>query len=61
MPIYQYECKKCGNEEDRLVSFSNANEQVCNCDENAPLVRKEVVNQLNFALKGNWFKNRGTY
>jgi len=61
MPIYQYKCEKCDEEKERLVSFSNADEQQCGCEDDAPLKRLEVVNQLNFALKGNWFSKNQRY
>ena len=61
-PIYSYICEKCEKEIDRLVSFSNADEQLCDCEDGARLVREDKIHGATpFVLKGNWFKTRGTY
>jgi putative FmdB family regulatory protein len=56
MPIHIYHCTKdtCTAEDhERLVKFSNAEEQTCNvCGE-----KLEIIPSFgNFALKGHWFK-----
>lgn len=61
MPIYSYTCPSCEKKEDRLVSFSNADEQMCDCDDNVKLERDDVIHKTDFVLKGNWFKTRKTY
>lgn len=61
MPIYEYRCPKCEKVVDRLVSYSNADDQKCDCSENAKLERTDGIHATNFSLKGNWFKTRGTY
>ena len=33
MPMYEYECPKCGRAEDRLVPLRQADEQTCGCGE----------------------------
>ena len=55
-PIYEYKCSRCEKEVDKLVSFKNADEQFCDCEDNAQLERQEKVHATGFALKGNWFK-----
>ncbi len=61
MPIYEYQCTKCGKVQDRLVSFRNADEQQCDCEDDAPLKRTDTPQATSFSLKGNWFKTRGSY
>lgn len=57
MPVYEYKCEKCEKIEDRLVSFSSADQQTCTCEENAKMERVETINSINFALKGGgWYK-----
>lgn len=61
MPIYEYQCTKCGKVMDRLVSYRTADEQKCDCSEDAKLERTDTLHSTSFTLKGNWFKTRGTY
>lgn len=61
MPIYQYICTKCETEEDRLVSFSNADQQQHDCEDDAPMERTHKVERTSFSLKGNWVKTTGSY
>lgn len=59
-PIYEYVCTKCEKEEDRLVSFSNADQQQCTCEDDAPMERKDMIHKTSFTLKGRgWFKKGG--
>ena len=58
MPVYEYKCSKCEKVEDRLVSFSSADDQQCNCSEHATMQKVDTINSINFALKGGgWYKN----
>ncbi len=61
MPIYSYKCLECENKEDRIVKWSNADEQVCKCKEGAKMEREDIIHAPSFQLKGTWFKTRGTY
>ena len=61
MPIHIYHCDTptCENhEEERLVKFSNAEEQTCKeCGE----LLRIVPSFGNFALKGRWWKTTKGY
>lgn len=59
MPIHDYKCVKCGKEEERLVKFSDAESQVCACEEESPMEIVNGTNPINFKLKGRWFGNGG--
>lgn len=58
MPIYEYKCSRCEKEMDRLVSYKNADEQLCDCEDDAPMERQEKIHSTGFSLKGKWF-NQG--
>lgn len=50
MPIYDYECPKCGAEFDRMLPISRYDEpQTCDCGETA----KKVISAVGFILKGD--------
>lgn len=62
MPLYEFACRDCGGVTEKLISHSASDEekekQNCpECGGEAP--RK--VSLGSFELKGNWFKNKGTY
>lgn len=58
MPVYEYKCSKCEKIEDRLVSFSSVDDQICACSDSAPMQKIDTVNSINFALKGGgWYKS----
>lgn len=59
MPIYSYKCSTCGKEEDRLVKFSNADEQLCGCSEGVVIDREQKIYAPSFHLKGSGWYNKG--
>lgn len=61
MPIYDYVCVKCDKHEERLVSISEAEKQLCDCEDGAKMDRTENVANTSFALKGVWFKTHRRY
>ncbi len=61
MPIYEYFCERCKKVQDRLVTFRNADDQKCDCEDDTPLKRTDTPQTSTFSLKGNWFKTRGSY
>lgn len=53
MPIYEYECKKCGNHAEVLQKFSDA--PVTECDACHGKMKK-IISQSTFHLKGSgWY------
>ena len=61
MPIFSFTCSECGKKEDLIVKSSEVLEVSCECDKMATMLKDEQVHQLNFALKGKWFKNTKGY
>ena len=58
--IYEYKCSKCGKIEDRLVSSSTENTQMCKCENDAPMIKEDKVYNTSFTLKGpGWYKSGG--
>ena len=57
MPIYEYECKKCGRVTTVLQKMSDKAPSTCEyCGENDSLVKR--VSHSSFVLKGGgWFKD----
>lgn len=59
MPIHTYMCLKCDTKEDKIVSFANAENQICDkCEDKLLLV---PTFSTAFQLKGRWYKNSGGY
>lgn len=59
MPIYAYTCDKCNKSEDRLVRLSQKDSQICeDCQSE---MHEEFPDQMNFILKGSWYKNNKSY
>ena len=54
MPIYEYQCQACGNEQEAIQKFSDPPLVTCEaCDEEA---LKKVVSKTSFVLKGSgWY------
>lgn len=61
MPIFNFECVECGKQEEKLVKNSEVLEVLCGCDKMSPMNKTNKVFNLNFSLKGNWFKNNQKY
>lgn len=59
MPIFTYICEKCGTKEDRLVTQSERDDQLCHQCEIK--MQEQFPDSMNFALKGNWYKNNKSY
>ena len=63
MPIYEYQCKACGEQLDKLQKMSDAALTTCpKCDEDT---LKRIISASGFRLKGTgWyetdFKNKNT-
>lgn len=52
-------CLKCDTKEDKIVSFANAENQICDkCEDKLLLV---PTFSTAFQLKGRWYKNSGGY
>ena len=53
MPIYEYQCTKCGNVKEILQKFSDEAETTCSkCDGNL----QKIISQSTFHLKGSgWY------
>ena len=53
MPIYEYQCTKCGNVKEILQKFSDEAETTCSeCDGNL----QKIISQSTFHLKGTgWY------
>ena len=61
MPIFDFQCDKCNKTVEKIVSLKDSETPLnCDCDKKGKLFKKPV-SQFNFSLKGNWFKNNGTY
>lgn len=61
MPIYTFVCEKCNKKEDRLVKYSEIDNQICDCDKESKMLKSDEPNRTSFMLKGKWFKNTGSY
>jgi putative FmdB family regulatory protein len=54
MPIYEYECKKCGRRFEFLQRFGDEPKTVCTCGEGGEL--KRVISAPAIQFKGNgWY------
>ena len=55
MPIYEFECKNCGNLNEYLMKMSDPNPTTCEYCQSGPLVK--IVSKSNFVLKGQgWYE-----
>ena len=56
MPIYEFQCNKCGKRFEKILSLSESLKNIeCNCPEKAPL--KKVVSAPSFRLGGKgWYE-----
>jgi len=62
MPIYEYQCRKCGRKEEvfftSMPKDEEASEQDCKgCGSRAV----KIPSGCDFHLKGDWFKTKGRY
>ena len=54
MPIYEYECQKCGAIIEVLQGFNDKPLEVCECGKKGKLVK--IISLSSFHLKGNgWY------
>lgn len=61
MPIFDFQCDKCDKKVEKIVSLKESEIPIqCDCGKDGKLVKQPVA-PFNFSLKGNWFKNNGTY
>ena len=63
MPMFDFECKKCGKVVEKIVSHSNRDKPLdCNCNEGkGTLIRIDRIGRTGLAFKGRWFQNSGGY
>lgn len=63
MPIYTYECSRCGAVTDKLKKIDEANEPVkCEFNDCGGAMSKIFSSKGSFELKGKgWFKTDGKY
>ena len=56
MPIYEFQCNKCGKRFEKIFSLSESLKNIeCNCSEKAP--SKKVVSAPSFRLGGKgWYE-----
>lgn len=56
MPLYEYRCESCGEQEEKLEGFSAPTEHACEgCG--APAGMKRQISQAAFSLAGDgWYK-----
>ena len=53
MPIFDFECEKCKQKEERLVRRNDIETQVCaTCGSKMP--KTSEIHRTSFTLKGNW-------
>ena len=51
MPIYEFQCNKCGKRFEKILSLSESSKNIeCNCPKKAP--SKKVVSAPSFRLGG---------
>lgn len=60
MPIFDFQCSKCNKRVEKIVSLKESEKEI-DCDCGKGKLVKQAVSPFNFSLKGNWFKNNGTY
>lgn len=61
MPIFEFSCDKCGNKEEKIISYEESEKIKPKCKCGKGILTKIKINNFNFALKGNWFRNNGKY
>ena len=56
MPIYEFQCNKCGKRFEKILSLSKSSKNIeCNCPKKAP--SKKVVSAPSFRLGGKgWYE-----
>ena len=56
MPIYEFQCNKCGKRFEKILSLSESSKNIeCNCPKKAP--SKKVVSAPSFRLEGKgWYE-----
>jgi len=56
MPIYEFQCNKCGKRFEKILSLSESSKDIeCNCPKKAP--SKKVVSAPSFRLGGKgWYE-----
>ena len=56
MPIYEFQCNKCGKRFEKILSLSESSKNIeCNCPKKAP--SKKVVSAPSFRLGGKgWYE-----
>jgi putative FmdB family regulatory protein len=57
MPIYEYECKKCGEITELILSINGTKPKTTKC-KNCQGRAKAIISQTSFVLKGRgWYKD----
>lgn len=58
MPLYDFECSKCGHTFELFIKYQSSTEPACpNCGSGGDALQK-LVPSSNFALKGGgWYKD----
>lgn len=55
MPLYEYQCKNCGEINEILMKISDPNPENCEICEKGPLVK--IMSRTHFVLKGEgWYE-----
>ena len=55
MPIYEFECSKCGKILEEIMKISDPAPTTCECGSEGPLVK--IVSPTSFVLKGSgWYE-----
>jgi len=59
VPIYLYECQQCGNEVEKILSFSESEKHLqTECPRCSSKSYKKRVNNTSFKLKGKgWYRD----
>ena len=62
MPLYEYKCKECHTVTTKLIqhSASEDEKEFQECSHCSEMAHRQI-SLGNFELKGNWFKNKGSY
>lgn len=62
MPMYEYECEKCGKVIDRIVSSETAETPIeCPCELDAKANRIHKIYRPGHLFNGSWYKNNQGY
>lgn len=64
MPIFQFKCDKCDKLDDKLISRSDADNNVdfdCDCAKKGKLKRTNDITAAALRFKGNWSGTTGSF